>query len=86
MKISLRCSKLLAYDGVHFGKIIRKVSQSLGGNGGGHDVACGAYIRKDQKEEFFDLMNKELEGKLVLDWSFNTNLLFSILFFYIYNY
>ena len=67
LKISLRCSKLLAYDGVHFGKIIRKVSQSLGGNGGGHDVACGAYIRKDQKEEFFDLMNKELEGKLVLD-------------------
>ena len=67
LKISLRCSKLLAYDGVHFGKIIRKVSQSLGGNGGGHDVACGAYIRKDQKEEFFDMMNKELEGKLVLD-------------------
>ena len=67
LKISLRCSKLLAYDGVHFGKIIRKVSQSLGGNGGGHDVACGAYIRKDQKEEFFDMMNNELEGKLVLD-------------------
>ena len=67
LKLSLRCSKLLAYDGVHFGSIIRKVSQSLGGNGGGHDVACGAYIRKDQKEEFFDMMNKELEGKLVLD-------------------
>ena len=67
LKISLRCSKLLAYDGIHFGSIIRKVAQSLGGNGGGHDVACGAYIPKDKKDEFLSLMNNELEGKLVLE-------------------
>ena len=67
LKISLRCSKLLAYDGIHFGSIIREVAQSLGGNGGGHDVACGAYIQKDQKDEFLNLMNEKLEGKLVLD-------------------
>lgn len=67
LKISLRCSKLLAYDGVHFGSIIREVAQSLGGNGGGHDVACGAYIDKDKKDEFLNLMNEKLEGKLVLD-------------------
>ena len=67
LKISLRCSKLLAYDGIHFGSIIRKVAQSLGGNGGGHDVACGAYIPKEKKDEFLSLMNNELEGKLVLE-------------------
>lgn len=67
LKISLRCSKLLAYDGIHFGSIIREVAQSLGGNGGGHDVACGAYIHKDKKDEFLNLMNEKLEGKLVLD-------------------
>lgn len=67
LKISLRCSKLLAYDGIHFGSIIREVAQSLGGNGGGHDVACGAYIPKEKKDEFLDLMNEKLEGRLVLD-------------------
>ena len=61
-KISLRCSRLLAFSGIHFGNIIREVSQSLGGNGGGHDVACGAYIPKDKKDEFLELMNKKLEG------------------------
>ena len=67
LKISLRCSKLLAYDGIHFGSIIREVAQSLGGNGGGHDVACGAYIPKEKKDEFLNLMNEKLEGRLVLD-------------------
>ena len=67
LKISLRCSKLLAYDGVHFGSIIREVAQSLGGNGGGHDVACGAYIPKEKRDEFLNLMNDKLEGKLAID-------------------
>ena len=63
-KVSLRCSRLLAYDGIHFGNIIREVSQSLGGNGGGHSVACGAYIPYDKKDEFLNLFNQKLEGKL----------------------
>ena len=67
LKISLRCSKLLAYDGIHFGSIIREVAQSLGGSGGGHDVACGAYIPQDKKDEFLNSMNEKLEGKLVLE-------------------
>jgi single-stranded-DNA-specific exonuclease len=64
LKISLRCSRLLAYDGIHFGNIIREVSQSLGGNGGGHSVACGAYIPFDKKEEFLNMFNNALEGKI----------------------
>ena len=43
------------------------MAQSLGGNGGGHDVACGAYIPKEKKDEFLNLMNEKLEGRLVLD-------------------
>jgi RecJ-like exonuclease len=49
---------------IHFGNIIREVSQSLGGNGGGHSVACGAYIPHDKKDEFLNLFNQKLEGKL----------------------
>ncbi|WP_297980164.1 single-stranded-DNA-specific exonuclease RecJ [uncultured Methanobrevibacter sp.] len=67
LKISLRCSRLLAYDGIHFGNIIREVAQSLGGSGGGHNVACGAYIPKEKQEEFLELMNKKLDGKLAIE-------------------
>ena len=33
LKISLRCSRLLSYDGIHFGHIIRKISSEVGGSG-----------------------------------------------------
>jgi RecJ-like exonuclease len=62
LKISLRCSRLLAYDGMHFGNIIRKIAKSVGGNGGGHSVACGAYISSDKKDEFFSNLNQSLDG------------------------
>jgi len=65
LKISLRCSKLLAYDGIHFGNIIRKIAKSVGGNGGGHSVACGAYIPSDKKDEFFNNLNQQLDGLIV---------------------
>ena len=64
VKVSLRCSKLLSYDGIHFGNIIREISNEVGGTGGGHAVACGAYIPTDKKSEFIDKFNKELEGKI----------------------
>ena len=64
LKVSLRCSRLLAYDGIHFGNIIRKASKSVGGSGGGHSVACGAYIPIDKKEEFLSTFNNQLNGVL----------------------
>ena len=64
LKISLRCSRLLSYDGIHFGNIIRQVSGEVGGTGGGHSMACGAYIPIDKKEEFFERFNNELNGRL----------------------
>lgn len=64
LKVSLRCSKLLAYDGIHFGNIIREISNEVGGDGGGHSVACGAYIPNNKKDEFLDMFNDTLEGKI----------------------
>ena len=64
LKVSLRCSRLLSYDGIHFGNIIRKIASEVGGSGGGHAMACGAYIPIDKKSEFLDLFNEELDGKL----------------------
>lgn len=64
LKVSLRCSRLLSYDGIHFGHIIREVSKEVGGTGGGHAMACGAYIPIDKKTEFIQLFNEKLNGKL----------------------
>lgn len=61
-KISLRCSRLLSYSGIHFGNLIREVSAEVGGSGGGHDVACGAYIPHDKLNEFLDEFNSRLDG------------------------
>ncbi len=64
IKVSLRCSRLLSFDGIHFGNIIRQVASEVGGSGGGHAMACGAYIPLDKKEEFLELFNERLKGKL----------------------
>ncbi|MCI5867301.1 MAG: DHH family phosphoesterase [Methanosphaera sp.] len=57
-KVSLRCSKLLSYvDNTHYGNIVSKVAQKCGGSGGGHSVACGAYIPEDNIEKFISLLN-----------------------------
>ena len=64
LKVSLRCSRLLSYDGIHFGNIIRKVAGDVGGTGGGHAMACGAYIPLDKKDEFLNQFNDSLDGML----------------------
>lgn len=62
IKVSLRCSRLLAYDGIHFGNIIRKVASKVGGNGGGHSVACGAFIPEDSIDKFLNTLDEYLNG------------------------
>lgn len=64
IKVSLRCSRLLSYDGIHFGNLIRKIAGEVGGSGGGHSMACGAYIPIDKKSDFIERFNNELNGKL----------------------
>ncbi|MGZ7119057.1 MAG: single-stranded-DNA-specific exonuclease RecJ [Methanobacterium sp.] len=64
IKVSLRCSRLLAYDGIHFGNIIRKVAKKADGIGGGHSVACGAYIPRDNMDKFLMTFNENLNGQI----------------------
>ncbi len=66
LKVSLRCSRLLSYGGIHFGNIIRKIASDVGGSGGGHAMACGAYIPLEKKSEFLERFNDELTGKLTI--------------------
>jgi RecJ-like exonuclease len=64
LKVSLRCSRLLAYDGIHFGNLIKRVANQVGGTGGGHSVACGAYIPTKRKENFLKIFNQAINGLL----------------------
>jgi RecJ-like exonuclease len=64
IKVSLRCSRLLSYEGIHFGNIIRQIASEVGGSGGGHSMACGAYIPTENKNEFINLFNESLDGKI----------------------
>ncbi|OED30732.1 single-stranded-DNA-specific exonuclease RecJ [Methanosphaera sp. WGK6] len=59
-KVSLRCSKLLGYDGIHYGNLVRDIATKCGGSGGGHSVACGAYIPEDNIEQFISLLNNSV--------------------------
>lgn len=60
LKVSLRCSRLLAFDGINFGQLISKVAAKVGGSGGGHSTACGAYIPWDKEEKFLEMFNESL--------------------------
>ncbi len=51
-KISARCSKLLFLKGVDMARAIREAARSVGGEGGGHAVACGAQMAEDKVQEF----------------------------------
>jgi RecJ-like exonuclease len=64
-KISARCSKLLFLRGLDLAGAIREAAKSVGGEGGGHAVACGAQVPEDKVPEFLkkfeELMIAELE-------------------------
>ncbi len=53
-KISARCSKLLFLKGLDMSKAIREAAQSVGGEGGGHAVACGAQVKERRVPEFLE--------------------------------
>ncbi|MBS3815557.1 MAG: DHH family phosphoesterase [Hadesarchaea archaeon] len=60
-KVSARCSKLLFLKGLDMAKAIREAAETVGGEGGGHAVACGARIGKEKIPEFID----EFESLLI---------------------
>ena len=51
-KISVRCSKLLFLKGLNLARVIRDAATAVGGEGGGHAVACGAQMEENRIQEF----------------------------------
>jgi len=59
-KISARCSKLLVLKGLNLGKEIKKSAESVGGKGGGHPPACGAYVPIEKLTEFLSIFEENV--------------------------
>jgi len=51
-KVSARANWSLVRAGIHLGDAMRECSRAWGGEGGGHNIAAGARVPKDKKEEF----------------------------------
>ena len=52
LKVSARGSHVLVRQGLDLSRVMREASQSVGGDGGGHDVAAGATIPRDSRDVF----------------------------------
>lgn len=62
--ISARGTKRMVNKGLDLGSLCRRVAEKYEGNGGGHDIASGATIPRDNLDSFLDDMDKEV-GKIL---------------------
>lgn len=58
VKVSSRGNYDLVRNGLNLAIAMNTVSTSLGGSGGGHDIAAGAHIPKHAKTDFIQMLDK----------------------------
>jgi RecJ-like exonuclease len=63
-KISARCSKLLFLKGLDLASAMHDAAVAVGGEGGGHAVACGAQIREDKIQDFLSGFEEKVATEL----------------------
>ena len=59
-KVSSRASKELVEKGLNLGEIIGEICEELDGEGGGHNVAAGAKIPRENKDEFIEMLEEKI--------------------------
>jgi RecJ-like exonuclease len=64
IKISGRTSREMVNKGVNLGKALNDSSKNFNGQGGGHDIAAGAMIPYESKDNFLNLVNEMIEYQL----------------------
>jgi len=60
LKVSSRGNQELVRKGLNLGKAISEAAKAVGGTGGGHDIAAGAFIPKESKDEFLKILNSKI--------------------------
>ena len=67
IKISGRTTRDMVAKGVNLGKALQDSSNNFGGTGGGHDIAAGAMIPYESKDNFLHLVDEMVEYQLNSD-------------------
>ncbi len=60
IKVSSRATKELVEEGLNLGEIIGEICEELEGEGGGHNVAAGAKIPRENKDEFIEMLKEKI--------------------------
>lgn len=63
-KVSSRGTKRLVEKGLDLSEVMSKCSQELGGEGGGHDIAAGAYIPEDKEDIFLRKVENMIKNQI----------------------
>lgn len=64
IKVSGRTTRPMVERGVDLGKALAQCSANFGGQGGGHDIAAGAMIPYEAKDQFLHLVDEMIEYQL----------------------
>ncbi|MFB6204046.1 MAG: DHHA1 domain-containing protein [Candidatus Nanohaloarchaea archaeon] len=64
LKVSSRATKQVVENGLNLGEVIEGITQELDGEGGGHNIAAGAKIPEEHKQEFIDLLDEKVAERL----------------------
>lgn len=67
IKISGRTTRDMVAKGVNLGKALKDSSNNFNGTGGGHDIAAGAMIPYESKDNFLHLVDEMVEYQLAND-------------------
>ena len=64
VKVSMRTNEMMVQEGIDLQAALLEASEKLGGAGGGHKIAAGAYIPKELEEGFAEDVNRILREQL----------------------
>ncbi|MBQ2831255.1 DHH family phosphoesterase [Methanobrevibacter sp.] len=67
IKISGRTTREMVSKGVNLGRALQDSSNNFGGTGGGHDIAAGAMIPYESKDNFLHIVDEMVEYQLSSD-------------------
>lgn len=64
-KVSARADRSLGERGLDLSIVMKTAAEAVGGYGGGHNVAAGATIPEDKKEEFLDIVEDIVASQII---------------------
>ena len=64
VKVSSRASKEVVEAGLNLGELIGDICEELDGEGGGHNIAAGAKIPQENKQDFIEKLNSVISEEL----------------------